>query len=567
MLPTARDAHHAFPFPFPFLFPSLVPKEPPRSAYRRPFLYLFGFLKAPFFRLYQVYDLSNRYSPAGPSYTSVHHPHFRRRLFTLWAALYEPRSVPKLAHSSPRLLSDLVPILDTHYANMDATDNFLSEYLADMDCSALPHIMQDDPDNGPMVDLDAHGEHQLANLASGKSLFDDGDLSNTVAPSWLSGPQFEPTNNPESSGSPSPDFSGSMDEDLAPTNQTDESDDFSHLLFPTLPHGNSIKTEPPPTGVGVPKPIEDTTPAVHFKEEEIDNLPLSAAASKAEKPAPKKKRKRSGAGHGDKVRRQKFLERNRVAASKCRRKKKEAELALEAEQRKLEEEHLALKASRSALVDEILELRKMIMAHAGCGNQQTDHWMSTETNSLERILGKETTEDELRRSRESKPAVVEQHKEQPSLQPEALVLAPPVQPTLAHPMQQQPPPPPPPMADPLNCTNLMAVGMFPTSSQELVAAAYSTPPLMPGEIPMIPQGKHVRNASLASSFASMTSYASSNFAPSDMESGRKSSSGSSSYNMSPISPLYAEFPDSLSADMLKHDGTLEGLSDSLFDSM
>ncbi|MCJ1356777.1 MAG: hypothetical protein MMC33_006773 [Icmadophila ericetorum] len=83
---------------------------------------------------------------------------------------------------------------------------------------------------------------------------------------------------------------------------------------------------------------------------------------------------------GDK--RSKFLERNRVAASKCRQKKKEWTSNLEARARELQNSKNQLQMMVSSLKDEVMFLKGEMFKHTGCGCVQIRDYLSREANNL-----------------------------------------------------------------------------------------------------------------------------------------------------------------------------------------
>ncbi len=76
--------------------------------------------------------------------------------------------------------------------------------------------------------------------------------------------------------------------------------------------------------------------------------------------------------------RRKFLERNRIAASKCREKKKQYVLELEETNRALERSHRALQTEVSSLTQEVGTLKHRLMSHAHCNDPNIDHWITTQ---------------------------------------------------------------------------------------------------------------------------------------------------------------------------------------------
>lgn len=98
-------------------------------------------------------------------------------------------------------------------------------------------------------------------------------------------------------------------------------------------------------------------------------------------PEPPRKRTRSKkvknvAPEDDK--RNKFLERNRVAASKCREKKKEFVSKLEETKITLERKHHQLQMDYNSLVSEVGTLKHELMTHAKCDDPNIDRWLAIE---------------------------------------------------------------------------------------------------------------------------------------------------------------------------------------------
>lgn len=82
-------------------------------------------------------------------------------------------------------------------------------------------------------------------------------------------------------------------------------------------------------------------------------------------------------GEGD-VKRNKYLERNRVAASKCRQKKKEWVLELEESKAELEAKHADLQREYTALLGEVSMVKNLLMRHAACKDPTIDQWIGIE---------------------------------------------------------------------------------------------------------------------------------------------------------------------------------------------
>lgn len=100
-------------------------------------------------------------------------------------------------------------------------------------------------------------------------------------------------------------------------------------------------------------------------------------------PSPPKKRKprrtrRATNIPKDEEKRIKFLERNRIAASKCREKKKQFVSELEDTKTELEAQHAQLQLEYNGLLSEVSGLKHRLMAHAKCNDPNIDSWLSNE---------------------------------------------------------------------------------------------------------------------------------------------------------------------------------------------
>ncbi|KAK4042922.1 hypothetical protein C8A01DRAFT_44138 [Parachaetomium inaequale] len=80
--------------------------------------------------------------------------------------------------------------------------------------------------------------------------------------------------------------------------------------------------------------------------------------------------------------RNKFLERNRIAASKCREKKKMYVSELEETKMELELHNAQLRAEATALITEISALKHRLMGHAKCNDANIDRWLNNEASKF-----------------------------------------------------------------------------------------------------------------------------------------------------------------------------------------
>ncbi|KAF3902806.1 hypothetical protein AA313_de0205436 [Arthrobotrys entomopaga] len=77
--------------------------------------------------------------------------------------------------------------------------------------------------------------------------------------------------------------------------------------------------------------------------------------------------------------RARFLERNRIAASKCRKKKKIMNQRLEEKSRLLVQQNRFLSATLAKLRSDVLRLKQMVLTHHGCGNAPIEQYLQQES--------------------------------------------------------------------------------------------------------------------------------------------------------------------------------------------
>lgn len=96
---------------------------------------------------------------------------------------------------------------------------------------------------------------------------------------------------------------------------------------------------------------------------------------------------RASAGGADASRRDKFLERNRIAASKCRQRKKEWVNGLEEAKNGLESRNSQLQMEYNGLLGEVSRMKNQIMAHASCHDPNIDKWIDNEARRFVQAPG------------------------------------------------------------------------------------------------------------------------------------------------------------------------------------
>ncbi|KAJ4217519.1 hypothetical protein NW759_008828 [Fusarium solani] len=80
--------------------------------------------------------------------------------------------------------------------------------------------------------------------------------------------------------------------------------------------------------------------------------------------------------------RSKFLKRNRIAASKCRQKKKEWVNNLEETRHGLEHQHSTLQTEYNDLLGEVSKMKNQLMQHAGCNDSNINQWIENEARKF-----------------------------------------------------------------------------------------------------------------------------------------------------------------------------------------
>ncbi len=92
------------------------------------------------------------------------------------------------------------------------------------------------------------------------------------------------------------------------------------------------------------------------------------------------------AGGAAKKRHKRNLERNRIAASKCRQRKKQWQGSLERHKIELENRYKALHSESIDLFEEIAQLKNLVMAHATCKDVNIEGWIRSEADNFVRRM-------------------------------------------------------------------------------------------------------------------------------------------------------------------------------------
>ncbi|KAI0517637.1 hypothetical protein F5B22DRAFT_645817 [Xylaria bambusicola] len=111
--------------------------------------------------------------------------------------------------------------------------------------------------------------------------------------------------------------------------------------------------------------------------EDLDDDPPPLLSSARRMPGKPKAKENSNPKETE-GKRKHFLQRNRVAAMKCRKKKKEWVNDLEETKSGLENQNAHLHMELDGLVDEASRIRAQLMAHANCNDSNIDKWIENE---------------------------------------------------------------------------------------------------------------------------------------------------------------------------------------------
>ncbi|KAI8964042.1 hypothetical protein F5Y11DRAFT_345954 [Daldinia sp. FL1419] len=112
------------------------------------------------------------------------------------------------------------------------------------------------------------------------------------------------------------------------------------------------------------------------------------------------------------VKRSRFLERNRAAATKCRQKKREWVTDLEETKFSLESQHNHLQREYSRLKNEITHIKAQLMDHATCNDPNINKWIENEAKRF--VLGASERYDQILANLGQTPRHINPHGSFPS---------------------------------------------------------------------------------------------------------------------------------------------------------
>ena len=167
-----------------------------------------------------------------------------------------------------------------------------------------------------------------------------------------------------------------------PSSKVDASADS---VDPYISHDQSLHPE---LATSIVESVVTTSIVPHDPRPQVRNHDLSKEQSSTIRAYPKraartKKNKGTTAKYLTQVERHsRVLERNRVAALKCRLKKKEWTACLEEDARDLQQKRNALTQSVARMKDELLHLKGEILRHSGCNNPQIKAYLDLQASKL-----------------------------------------------------------------------------------------------------------------------------------------------------------------------------------------
>ncbi|KAF4451472.1 Transcription factor atf21 [Fusarium austroafricanum] len=246
-----------------------------------------------------------------------------------------------------------------------------------------PSTVADDANIDPLLNVCTTGEQVLSGM--GNSMDDQVLMGGAVwnpaldnpinfyppvmpgmAPTPLNHSPNPPTETPSSTTTPS---SESM---FAPTRNSSKS---------SLPSVKSLDSSTKPRRSSRSTKTQQEPPA-----EPPSKTPRRRRASKAASIKEEEDEDEDGAELDESDKRNKFLKRNRIAASKCRQKKKEWVSNLEDTRYGLEHENNALHKQYNGLVDELSTIKNQLMQHASCNDANINQWLDNEAKKFVRRI-------------------------------------------------------------------------------------------------------------------------------------------------------------------------------------
>lgn len=135
----------------------------------------------------------------------------------------------------------------------------------------------------------------------------------------------------------------------------------------------------------IPSLKETTMPSTHKFQREDSEPPKKKARQRQIKPAKQESEDEEQDESTEK--RKKFLEKNRIAASKCREKKKKWVHDLESNKSQLERLNMELRLEHRGLISELNQTKSMLMSHADCNDRNITDWLNNQARRIVQTTG------------------------------------------------------------------------------------------------------------------------------------------------------------------------------------
>ncbi|KFA61098.1 hypothetical protein S40285_09586 [Stachybotrys chlorohalonatus IBT 40285] len=164
----------------------------------------------------------------------------------------------------------------------------------------------------------------------------------------------------------------------------DEKDRRTHLTHAAARHSLSASTPPFLVFSRVSRPSSAffvrsaLSSASSPDQQQQPQVPQSQRGHTAPKGKPRTRKRAEHTEGMEEPQRNQFLERNRVAASKCRRKKKEWAQNLEDTKLMLEVQNKELHSEYDELLEQVIKMKNSLLCHATCDDPIIDRWIEVE---------------------------------------------------------------------------------------------------------------------------------------------------------------------------------------------
>lgn len=140
------------------------------------------------------------------------------------------------------------------------------------------------------------------------------------------------------------------------------------------------------SSASIPSLKENTMPPARKSQREGSEPPKKKARQRQSKPA-KQESEDEGEEDESTDKRKKFLEKNRLAASKCREKKKKWVHELEYNKSQMERLNLELRLEHRGLINELNQTKGMLMSHADCNDPNITEWLNNQARRIVQTSG------------------------------------------------------------------------------------------------------------------------------------------------------------------------------------